>query len=122
MHEDVRDALDGAREFSYAIADLLERIARIRARRPAAGGLVLPEVDSKGRLHELYLTPGTTRSLPAQRLVEEIMAAIGESTADAQRQRTILLATMRLPRPRARERTKVVVRSRQRPAALSRTE
>ncbi|OQS16669.1 hypothetical protein B0T36_03075 [Nocardia donostiensis] len=86
IHPDVQAALDAARDLRHRIADMRERIDGVRARRPSPSGLVIPEVDAMGRLTSLYLTPGTVDRFDSPELVNEIMAAIRESTADAARQ------------------------------------
>lgn len=75
------------RELRNAADDMLERIDRIRARRPSPSGRVIPEVDGKFALTDLYIAPGTIAHCPNSRaLVADIMAAINESTVDAARQ------------------------------------
>ncbi|WP_405136711.1 hypothetical protein [Nocardia sp. NBC_01388] len=86
IHPDVQAALDAARDLRHRIADLREKIDGIRARRPSPSGAVVPEVDAMGRLLDLYLAPGTAERFDSAELVEEIMAAVRESTADAGRQ------------------------------------
>ena len=86
IHPDVQAALDSARELRHRIADMREKIDNIRARRPSPSGAVIPEVDAMGRLTDLYLAPGTTARLTDVELIAEIMAAIRESSADAERQ------------------------------------
>ncbi|MEV6072955.1 hypothetical protein AB0L82_40965 [Nocardia sp. NPDC052001] len=91
IHPDVQAALDAARDLRHRIADLRERINGIRARRPSPSGAVVPEVDAMGRLTDLYFAPGTTARFGNAELVAEIMAAIGESTADAGRQYQVIM-------------------------------
>ncbi|GAB2452462.1 hypothetical protein [Nocardia tengchongensis] len=91
MHPDVQAALDAARDLRHRIAEMRERINAIRARRPSPTGAVVPEIDAMGRLTGLYLAPGTTARFDNHELVAEIMAAIGESTADAARQYQALM-------------------------------
>ncbi|MEV6280186.1 hypothetical protein [Nocardia sp. NPDC051832] len=86
IHPEVQAALDMARDLRNRIADLRERIDQVRARRPSPSGAVIPEVDAMGRLTGLYLAPGTAARFTTAELTAEIMAAIGESTADAARQ------------------------------------
>lgn len=86
VHPDVQAALDAARSLRHRIAEMREKIDNIRARRPSPSGSVIPEVDAMGRLTDLYLAPGTAARLTCPELVNEIMAAIRESTADAARQ------------------------------------
>ncbi|WP_052373576.1 YbaB/EbfC family nucleoid-associated protein [Nocardia otitidiscaviarum] len=91
IHPDVQAALDMARDLRHRIADMRERIDQIRARRPSPGGDVIPEVDAMGRLTDLYLAPGTTMRYTGDELVQEIMAAVTESTADAARQHRAIM-------------------------------
>lgn len=91
IHPDVQAALDAARELRHRIADMRERIDGVHARRPSPSGLVIPEVDAMGRLKSLYLTPGTVDRFTGPELVEDIMAAIKESTADAARQYRVIM-------------------------------
>ena len=91
IHPEAQAALDSIREFAQGIEDLLERIGRIRARRPSPGGYVVPEVDGLGRLTGLYIAPGTIARFGNTELVAEIMAAIRESTDDASRQHANML-------------------------------
>ncbi|MEV0032766.1 hypothetical protein [Nocardia sp. NPDC050793] len=91
IHPDVQAALDAARDLRHRIADMRERIDRVRARRPSPGGGVIPEVDAMGRLTDLYLAPGTCARFTAADLVAEIMAAIRESAADAARQHKAIM-------------------------------
>ncbi|WP_067526526.1 YbaB/EbfC family nucleoid-associated protein [Nocardia uniformis] len=93
IHPDVQAALDTARALRHRIADMRERLDSIRARRPSPGGDVIPEVDSMGRLTDLYVAPGTTLRYTSDELVSEIMAAITESTADAARQHRAIMNT-----------------------------
>lgn len=82
----------------HAVADMLERVDRIRARRPSPTTRVIPEVDGMGRLTDLYIAPGTIESFASGReLVADIMAAIQESTTDALRQHVIAVEEMTLP-------------------------
>lgn len=94
IHPDVQAALDAARELRHRIADMRERIDAVRARRPSPSGLVIPEVDAMGRLTNLYLAPGTADRLTGEELSAEIMAAIRESTADANRQYQVIMDTV----------------------------
>ncbi|MCC3333450.1 hypothetical protein [Nocardia abscessus] len=88
------------RELRHRIAEVRERADEIVARRPSPSGLVIPEVDARGRLRDLYLAPGTCARFGDQELAAEIMAAITESTADARRQYTIAMNdTDNLARP-----------------------
>ncbi|WP_156910563.1 YbaB/EbfC family nucleoid-associated protein [Nocardia mangyaensis] len=91
IHPDVQAALDMARNLRHRIADMRERIDGIRARRPSPGGDVIPEVDAMGRLTDLYIAPGTTMRYTSDELVQEIMAAVTESTADAARQHRAIM-------------------------------
>ncbi|MEU2036531.1 hypothetical protein [Nocardia amamiensis] len=86
IHPDVQAALDAARDLRHRIAEMREKIDNIRARRPSPSGAVIPEVDAMGRLTDLYLAPGTAARLTCPELINEIMSAIRESTADAARQ------------------------------------
>ncbi|WP_330232516.1 hypothetical protein OHA40_08500 [Nocardia sp. NBC_00508] len=86
IHPDVQAALDAARDLRHRIAEMREKIDNIRARRPSPNGAVIPEVDAMGRLTDLYLAPGTAARLTSPELINEIMSAIRESTADAARQ------------------------------------
>ncbi|WP_228002918.1 hypothetical protein [Nocardia australiensis] len=91
IHPDVQAALDAARDLRHQLAEMREKIDGIRARRPSPSGAVIPEVDSMGRLTDLYLAPGTTSRLTGAELVTEIMSAIKESTADAARQYQVVM-------------------------------
>ncbi|MBL1079757.1 YbaB/EbfC family nucleoid-associated protein [Nocardia sp. 2] len=91
IHPDVQAALDMARDLRHRIADLRERIDAIRARRPSPSGAVIPEVDALGRLTALYIAPGTVDRFTSDALVDEIMAAIRDSSADAARQHQALM-------------------------------
>ncbi|OQS14486.1 hypothetical protein [Nocardia donostiensis] len=91
LHPDVRAALALSRELRHRIADVRERADAIFARRPSPSGLVIPEVDARGRLRDLYLAPGTCDRFDNQELAADIMAAITESTADAQLQYQIAM-------------------------------
>ncbi|MEV4128490.1 YbaB/EbfC family nucleoid-associated protein [Nocardia sp. NPDC049707] len=100
LHPDVRAGLSLARELRHRIADMRERADAIVARRPSPSGLVIPEVDARGRLRDLYLAPGTCARFDSQELAAEIVAAITESTADARRQYQIAMNDpANLPRP-----------------------
>ncbi|WP_460726987.1 hypothetical protein [Nocardia heshunensis] len=88
------------RELRHHIAEIRERADAIVARRPSPSGLVIPEVDVRGRLRNLYLTPGTCDRFDNRELAAEIMAAITESTADTKRQYTLAMNDpAQLPRP-----------------------
>lgn len=92
-HPAVQAALDDAFEFRDVVFDMADRIGRVRARRPSPHGLVIPEIDAIGRLTDLYIAPGTIDHFDDERLLaDEIMAAIRESTADAERQHRRLIA------------------------------
>ncbi|RMI29535.1 YbaB/EbfC family nucleoid-associated protein [Nocardia stercoris] len=93
MHPDVLRARMGARRLRDKMIEVQERLAAIRARRPSPSGAVVPEVDVKRRLTGLYLAPGTVDRFGNAELAAEIVAAIRESVADAQRQQRALFAT-----------------------------
>ncbi|MEV2226064.1 hypothetical protein AB0E01_40290 [Nocardia vinacea] len=98
MHPDTAAALESSRASVYALNEMLERVERIRARRPSPSSRVIPEVDAMGRLTDLYIAPGTiAHSANSQELVADIMAAIQESTIDAMRQRQITMQETKLP-------------------------
>jgi DNA-binding protein YbaB len=84
-------ALERAQANTHLLDDMIERMNGIRARRPSPGGWVLPEVDCRRRLTDLYIAPGTIERLTNDQLAAEIMAAISESTADAGRQQALLV-------------------------------
>ncbi len=87
MHPYTVSALESGRALVHTIDDMLERIDRIRARRPSPSSRVIPEVDGLGRLTDLYIAEGTiASSASSQELVVDIMAAIRDSTVDAARQ------------------------------------
>ncbi|WP_228003021.1 YbaB/EbfC family nucleoid-associated protein [Nocardia australiensis] len=99
-HPNVKAAHAMMRELKHRIATVQERADGIVARRPSPSGLVIPEVDAKGRLRDLYLAPGTCDRFDNQELAADIMAAITESTADARRQYHIAMNDPdNLPRP-----------------------
>ncbi|MFB7720131.1 hypothetical protein [Nocardia sp. NPDC056100] len=88
------------RELLHRFEELQERADKIVARRPSPSGLVIPEVDIHGRLRDLYLAPGTCDRFGSYELAAEIMAAITDSTADAQRQYHLNMNDQSLlPRP-----------------------
>jgi hypothetical protein len=100
LHPDVRAGLSLARELRYRIADMRERADAIVARRPSPSGMVIPEVDMRGRLRDLYLAPGTCARFDNQQLAAEIVAAIAESAEDARRQYHVAMNDPEnLPRP-----------------------
>ncbi|WP_280268583.1 hypothetical protein [Nocardia wallacei] len=100
LHPDVQLAISVTRELRHRLAEVRERADAIVARRPSPSGLVIPEVDSYGRLRDLYLAPGTCDRFDNDELVADIMAAIVESTADARRQYGITMnGPTILPRP-----------------------
>jgi hypothetical protein len=87
MHPYTVSALESSRALEHTVDDMLERIDRIRARRPSPTGRVIPEVDAMGKLTDLYIAPGTiAHAASRQELVADIMAAIQDSTTDAERQ------------------------------------
>ncbi|WP_063127709.1 hypothetical protein [Nocardia fusca] len=86
------------RALAHALADMLERVHRIRARRPSPSGRVIPEVDGTLRLTDMYIAPGTiAHSTDSRELAADIMAAIRESTLDAARQHKMVIAETVLP-------------------------
>ncbi|MEU0507005.1 hypothetical protein [Nocardia sp. NPDC005998] len=90
MHPFTVSALESSQALVHAADDMLERIDRIRARRPSPTGRVIPELDAMGKLTDLYIAPGTIAHAPSmQELVADIMAAIRDSTTDAARQHEI---------------------------------
>lgn len=92
MHPDTVAALESGRKLVHLIYDMLEAINGVRARRPSPSSRVIPEVDGMGRLTDLYIAPGTIASFASSRkLVDEIMAAIRDSAADAMRQHEIIV-------------------------------
>ncbi|MBO0852661.1 MAG: hypothetical protein J2P18_02710 [Nocardia sp.] len=91
LHPDVQMMNELRRELRHRIADVRERADAIFARRPSPSGNVIPEVDAMGRLRDLYLAPGTCDLFGCDELAAEIMAAITESTRDAQRQYQIAI-------------------------------
>jgi len=91
VHPEVQAALDNATAFRHTLDYILEQIDQVRARRPSPGGWVIPEVDGRGRLTDLYIAPGTIERLTNEQLSAEIMAAIQESTADASRQHVLVI-------------------------------
>ncbi|WP_067903780.1 YbaB/EbfC family nucleoid-associated protein [Nocardia vaccinii] len=90
-HPVVQAALDAAFEFRQTMFDMFDRIEQTHARRPSPHGLVIPEVDGLGRLTDLYIAPGTIDEFDNDQLAAEIMAAIRESTADAERQHLMVI-------------------------------
>ncbi len=86
IHPNVQIALELNRELGNRIAEVTERADKIVARRPSPSGLVIPEVDARGRLRDLYLAPGTCDRFDSLELSAEIMAAVTESTQDARLQ------------------------------------
>lgn len=102
LHPDVRAGLAMKRELRHRIDEMQERAEEIVARRPSPSGLVIPEVDVRGRLRDLYLAPGTCDRFGNQELVAELMSAITESTADAKRKYHVTMNDPALlPRPLA---------------------
>ncbi|WP_454198133.1 hypothetical protein [Nocardia sp. Marseille-Q1738] len=98
MHPETVSALESSRASVHALNEMLERVERIRARRPSPSSRVIPEVDAMGRLTDLYIAPGTiAHSANSHELVADIMAAIRESTLDAMRQREITMQETKLP-------------------------
>lgn len=98
MHPATTAALHSARQLMYAVDELSEKIDRVRARRPSPTGRVIPEVDALGKLTGLYIAPGTTATITDIRdLIDEIMAAITESTRDAAIQRIGIVAEATFP-------------------------
>ncbi|MGW0177739.1 hypothetical protein [Nocardia sp. NPDC003345] len=91
IHPDVRAGLAMMRELRHRVAAVRERADEIFARRPSPSGLVIPEVDARGRLRDLYLAPGTCARFGSEELAAEILAAISESSADARRQYSIVM-------------------------------
>ncbi|WP_280273151.1 hypothetical protein [Nocardia wallacei] len=92
MHPDTVAALESGRNLVHIIYDMLEEVDRVRARRPSPSSRVIPEIDGIGRMTDLYIAPGTIASfMNSQELVDEIMAAIRDSTADALRQHEIIV-------------------------------
>ncbi len=90
------------RELQHRFEAIQQRAEEIVARRPSPSGLVIPEVDIHGRLRNLYLAPGTCDRFGSHELAAEIMAAIAESTADAQRKYHLdMNDNSLLPRPLA---------------------
>ncbi|MGV9925659.1 hypothetical protein [Nocardia rhamnosiphila] len=86
-HPETIKTLARGRAFVDATEDMLERIRRIRVRRPSPSGLVIPEVDGMLRLTDMYIAPGTiAHSTDSRELAADIMAAIHESTVEAVRQ------------------------------------
>ncbi|MET8878514.1 hypothetical protein [Nocardia sp. NPDC004604] len=99
MHPDTISAVQSGRAVANAIDDMLEKIDRIRARRPSPSTRVIPEVDGMGRLTDLYIAPGTiVGAASSQELVSDIMAAIRDSTFDALRQHRIVVQETALPK------------------------
>lgn len=92
MHPYTAAALESGRALVHTADDMLEKIDRIRARRPSPSSRVIPEVDGMGRLTDLYIAPGTIASAASSRdLVDDIMAAIRDSTIDAARQHKLVI-------------------------------
>ncbi len=90
MHPYTVAALESSRELVHAADDMLERIDRIRARRPSPTGRVIPEVDAMGKLTDLYIAHGAiAHAASMHELAADIMAAIRDSTTDAARQHEI---------------------------------
>jgi hypothetical protein len=99
MHFRTMAALESARALMYAVDEMNEKVASIRARRPSKTSLVIPEVDAMGRLTDLYIAPGTLAAFSDPRdLVTEIMGAIEESTIDAARQHRAVLMEITWPK------------------------
>lgn len=98
IHPDTVSAIKSGRNVVHTIDDMLERIDRIRARRPSPTSRVIPEVDGLGRLTDMYIAPGTiAHATSSEELVADIMAAIRESTDDALRQHKIAVQETTLP-------------------------
>lgn len=90
-HPKTVEALALGRALVHATDDMLERVDRIRARRPSPSGRVIPEVDGSGRLTGMYIAPGTIAAADPATLAADIMAGIRESTDDALRQHKITI-------------------------------
>lgn len=92
MHPETVAALESGRALVHATDDMLEEIKRIRARRPSPSERVIPEVNAEGQLTDLYIAPGTIAAAASpDALVADIMAAIRDSTLDAERQCRLVL-------------------------------
>ncbi|NKY26837.1 hypothetical protein [Nocardia gamkensis] len=99
MHPETVSAVQSGRNVVNTIDDMLERIDRIRARRPSPSARVIPEVDGMGRLTDMYIAPGTIASAASgQEIAADIMAAIRDSTVDALRQHKIAIQETALPK------------------------
>jgi hypothetical protein len=99
IHPDTVSAIESGRRVVHTIDDMLERIDRVRARRPSPTARVIPEVDGMGRLTDMYIAPGTiAHSANSQELVADIMAAIRDSTIDALRQHKAAVQETILPK------------------------
>ncbi|MET9025778.1 hypothetical protein ABZW96_09145 [Nocardia sp. NPDC004168] len=91
--------MESGRAVVNTIDDMLERVDRIRARRPSPSSRVIPEVDGMGRLTALYIAPGTVASAASgQEIAADLMAAIRDSTVDALRQHKIAVKETTLPK------------------------
>ncbi len=86
LHPKTAAALAASKEFGHSVDEMLERVDKIRARRPSISARVIPEVDARGRLTDLYIAPGTIANSTRDQLVSEIVDAIQDSTVDALRQ------------------------------------
>jgi DNA-binding protein YbaB len=73
------------RDHVAAVDGLTERLRQVRGRGEAAGGLIRVEVTAGGQVTDLTLDPRVMR-LASQDLREEIMAALRQAGADADRQ------------------------------------
>jgi hypothetical protein len=102
-HPETVEVIARGRAIAHAVADMLERIHSIRARRPSPSGRVIPEVDGALRLTDMYIAPGTiAHSVDNRALAADIMAAIRESTLDAARQHRLAMEETDWPHmPRA---------------------
>ncbi|WP_442024343.1 hypothetical protein [Nocardia sp. 2YAB30] len=99
MHPYTVSALESGRALVHAIDDMMERVDQIRARRPSPSSRVIPEVDAMGRLTDLYIAPGAiASSASSQELVDDIMAAIRDSTIDAARQHKLVVQETTWPK------------------------
>lgn len=99
MHPETISAVESGRAVVNTIDDMLERVDRIRARRPSPSSRVIPEVDGMGRLTALYIAPGTVASAASgQEIAADLMAAIRDSTVDALRQHKIAVKETTLPK------------------------
>jgi DNA-binding protein YbaB len=89
--EDMERIAREAEQAMRSLADLQERLAAVRGSGTAAGGQIVVEADSSGRIDSIKLNPRVMR-MASQDLADELLRAVNAAQDDCAQQTHDLIA------------------------------